>query len=258
MFVALIPCCRDQVGRRGQNVDIRPILVASAKQSDGAATGLQAFLKSYKDILISLYDWSAAMSVILFLLAATALLGSPGPGIAALIVAGRTLGLAGGLRLYAGMQVGLALAAALSAAGLASVLTAVPALHTALTVISVAYLAWLAWSVATAPVGDGAIGGDSSARLTFMGGLVLGAANPKAYLAFVSLFGSFAVVEAGSRADAAVKWALCVLVMVVVDLAWLALGVVLGKIQLGAKGQRAMNLAMGGSILAAAGLSLVG
>jgi threonine/homoserine/homoserine lactone efflux protein len=162
------------------------------------------------------------------------------------------------VRLYAGMQVGLALAAGLSAAGLASLLAALPGLHLVLTVVSVAYLAWLAWRVASAPVGDGAIGEGSSARLTFAGGFVLGAANPKAYLAFVSLFGSFALAQAGTRTDALIKWALCVLVMVVVDLAWLALGVVLGRIRLGAKGERAMNLAMGGAILAAAGLALVG
>lgn len=197
------------------------------------------------------------MGAMLFVLAATALLGSPGPGIAALIVAGRTLGLAGGLRLYVGMQLGLALAAGLSAAGLVSLLAAVPALHMVLTAVSTVYLAWLAWSVATAPVGDGAIGAESSARLTFMGGFVLGAANPKAYLAFVSLFGSFAVAQAGTRADAMIKWGLCVLVMIVVDLAWLALGVLLGRIQLGAKGERAMNIAMGGVILAAAGLALI-
>lgn len=197
------------------------------------------------------------VGALLFILAATALLGSPGPGIAALIVAGRTLGMAGGLRLYAGMQVGLALAAALSAAGLASLLAAVPGMHLALTVVSTAYLAWLAWKVASAPVGDGAIGEGSSARLTFAGGFVLGAANPKAYLAFVSLFGSFAVASE-PRADALIKWGLCVLVMVVVDIAWLALGVLLGRIRLGARGERAMNLAMGGAILAAAGLALVG
>ena len=118
------------------------------------------------------------MGAVLFVLAATALLGSPGPGIAALIVAGRTLGFAGGLRLYAGMQVGLALAAALSAAGLASLLGAAPMLRLALTIVSAAYLGWLAWSVATAPVGDGTIGEKSSASLTFAGGFVLGAANP--------------------------------------------------------------------------------
>jgi threonine/homoserine/homoserine lactone efflux protein len=203
------------------------------------------------------------MNAVLFLLAATALLGSPGQGIAALIVAGRTLGLIGGLRLYAGMQLGLALAAGLSAMGLASLVGAVPGLRLALTIVSVAYLVWLAWSVATAPVGGGEIGGGaidegSSARLTFAGGFVLGAANPKAYLAFVSLFGSFAVAEAGTRTDAIIKWLLCVLVMVVVDLAWLALGVLLGRVRLGVRGERTMNLAMGGAILAAAGLSLVG
>jgi len=195
------------------------------------------------------------MEAVLFVLAATALLGSPGPGIAALIVAGRTLGLAGGFRLYAGMQVGLALAAGLSAVGLASLLAAAPMLRLILTIVSVAYLAWLAWSVATAPP-EGEVGGGTSASLTFMGGFVLGVANPKAYLAFVSLFGAFVV--ASPRWDAALKWALCVLVMVVVDIAWLALGVLLGRVKLGAKGQRAMNLAMGGAILAAAGLALVG
>lgn len=195
------------------------------------------------------------MEAVLFVLAAMALLGSPGPGIAALIVAGRTLGLAGGLRLYAGMQVGLALAAGLSAAGLASLLAAAPMLRLALTVVSVAYLVWLAWSVATAPL-EGEVGGGTSASLTFMGGFVLGAANPKAYLAFVSLFGSFVV--AGPRWDAGVKWALCVAVMVVVDIAWLALGVVLGRVKLSPRGQRAMNWAMGGAILAAAGMAVVG
>ena len=203
------------------------------------------------------------MAAVLFVLAATALLGSPGQGIAALIVAGRTLGLLGGLRLYAGMQLGLALAAGLSAMGLASLVGAVPGLRLALTIVSVAYLVWLAWSVATAPVdgeeiGGGAIGEGGSARLTFTGGFVLGVANPKAYLAFVSLFGAFAVAGAGTRADAIVKWLLCVLVMVVVDLAWLALGVLLGRVRLGARGERTMNLAMGAAILAAAGLSLVG
>ena len=184
------------------------------------------------------------VSVVLFVLAATALLGSPGPGIAALLVAGRSLGLAQGLRLYVGLQAGLALAAGLSAAGLASLLAAV------------IYLVWLAWRVSSAPVGEGTIGGESGARLTFAGGFLLGAANPKAYLAFVSLYGAFTVTSAGARTDAFAKWGLCVLVMVVVDLAWLALGVLLGRVRLGARGERAMNLAMGAAILLAAGLSL--
>ena len=46
-----------------------------------------------------------------FLLSAVALLGSPGPGIAALVAVGRADGLQGGLRFYGGMQIGLAAAA---------------------------------------------------------------------------------------------------------------------------------------------------
>ena len=198
------------------------------------------------------------MNAFLFVLAALALLGSPGPGIAALLVAGRTLGFCGGLRLYAGMQVGLALAAGLSAMGLASLLGISPALRLALTTLSVGYLLWLAWSVAAAPIEDGTLGVDSGTRLTALGGFVVGVANPKAYLAFASLFGAFAVVKGGAAADASVKWLLCVAVMVGVDPAWLALGAALGRIRLGRGGRRAMNLAMGGAILAAAGLSLAG
>lgn len=85
---------------------------------------------------------------------------------------------------------------------------------------------------------------------------LLGVANPKAYLAFASLMGAFAIAApAGGLADGAVKWALCVLVMVVVDFAWLGLGMSFGRIALSAPAERAFNLAMGAAILAACGLS---
>lgn len=53
-----------------------------------------------------------------FLVAAIALLGSPGPAIAALLAVGRAEGWAGGLRFFAGLQIGLASAAAISVVGL--------------------------------------------------------------------------------------------------------------------------------------------
>lgn len=192
----------------------------------------------------------------LFMMAAVALLGSPGPGIAALVVAGRTLGVSGGMRLFCGMQLGLALAAGLCVAGLASLLLAIPAARLVLTVASTAYLVWLAWQIASAPVGDGTIGAQSGARFTVGGGFLLGFANPKAFLAFLSLFASFAVVGNDPPTDGLVKWALCVGVMVVVDFAWLALGAGLGRIRLGPRGERTMNWTMGGAVLLAALLTL--
>jgi len=180
-----------------------------------------------------------------FVVASGALLGSPGPGIAALIVAGRTLGSTGALPFFLAMQAGLALAAALSATGLAAVIGAVPGLRFALTLASAGYLLWLAWSIATSPL-SGSISVDERGRgLTLAGGFTLGAANPKAYLAFASLFGLFAIVNpAYGWRDSLLKGILCITVTAVVDFAWVLVGVALGRIQLTASAERAMNLAM--------------
>ncbi len=121
-------------------------------------------------------NWTA---IGLFLLAAVALLGSPGPGIAALLAVTRGGGLRAGLRYYAGLQVGLALAAAVSAAGLFSLLAAFPVLLKAASIAAVLYLVFLAWKIGTAPV---ASTGQSQPRASPFGGFMLGTTNPKAYL----------------------------------------------------------------------------
>jgi threonine/homoserine/homoserine lactone efflux protein len=92
---------------------------------------------------------------------------------------------------------------------------------------------------------------------TAIGGFLLGISNPKAYLAFVSLMGSYVLVTSATTADAAVKWGLCVLVIIVVDLVWLWIGHKIGRISLIPRHERAMNLVMGGLILGAAILSLI-
>jgi threonine/homoserine/homoserine lactone efflux protein len=195
---------------------------------------------------------------IAFVLASAALLGSPGPGIAALIVAGRTLGSMGALPFFLTMQAGLALAAALSAMGLATVLNVIPGLRFALTLASAAYLLWLAWSVATSPLRESSSGDERGRGLTLAGGFTLGAANPKAYLAFASLFGSFAIVDpAYGWRDSALKAVLCITVAAVVDFAWVLFGVVLRRLRLSATAERAMNVSLGGAILLAFGMTLI-
>lgn len=198
------------------------------------------------------------LQIALFTLAATSLLGSPGPGIAALLAVGRERGFAAGLRFFGGLQIGLALACGISAAGLASVVLAVPAAKTALTWVAVAYLVWLAYQIAASPVGQTSDKpkGKLSA-FTATGGFLLGASNPKAYLAFVSLMGSYVLVASATTADAILKWALCVAVIFVVDVVWLWIGHRIGRISLSPGRERAMNLTMGGLILGAAVLSLI-
>src|SRR5688500_16026355 len=146
-----------------------------------------------------------------FVVASAALLGSPGPGIAALIVAGRTLGSIGALPFFLTMQAGLALAALLSVTGLAAVIGAVPSLRFALTIASSGYLLWLAWSMATTSPSGSIPAAERGRSLSLAGGFTLGAANPKAYLAFASLFGSFVIIEpAHGWLDSCVKVVVCI------------------------------------------------
>ncbi len=193
----------------------------------------------------------------LFAVAATVLLGSPGPGIAALISVGRRKGLVGGLGFYGGLQVGLAAAAAISAAGLFSAVQALPFAQRGLAIVATVYLLFLAWKIATAPVGEASETGSSGFAETALGGALLGVTNPKAYIAFASLMAAYPIAHGSPPLDLGIKWSICVAVMVVVDLAWLALGVAVGKTRLSPGAERAMNWTMGGLIVATALLAFL-
>lgn len=191
----------------------------------------------------------------LFLVSAVALLGSPGPGIAALIFVGKAEGFFAGLRFYAGLEVGLAAAAAVSAAGLFSLLSLFPAAMRAMSVIAVMYLLYLAYAIATAPVGKPM----ERRRVASSpwAGMLLGATNPKAYLAFASLMASARLIQGDATLDSLLKWALCVAVMLVVDLAWVLVGVSLRRATLPPKAERGLNVVLAAMIVEAAILAAV-
>jgi threonine/homoserine/homoserine lactone efflux protein len=195
------------------------------------------------------------LSVGLFTLAALALLGSPGPAIAALLAIGRSHGVAVGLRFYLGLQIGLAIAAGATAAGLLSLIETIPFAMAAMTLAAAAYLVWLAWKISSAPVGDD-LAASRGTSPTIGGGILLGLTNPKAYIAFASLFAAYRLSPDGAF-DMKVKWALCIIVMIVVDIIWLWLGAVLGRVRLNAVNERRLNACFGLIILATAVLSLV-
>lgn len=188
-------------------------------------------------------------NLMLFSVASIILLGSPGPAIAALLAVGRSSGFAVGLKFYGGLQVGLALAAAISASGLFALLQTLPASMTIMMTIAFGYLLYLSFKIATSPVGTGSKDTSGNHRATATGGLVLGVTNPKAYVAFVSLMASYMIVPENSNVDVTVKWLVCVIVMVTVDLVWLRLGDILRKAKLDPAAERALNIAMGATIL---------
>jgi len=191
----------------------------------------------------------------LFCIAAIVLLGSPGPAIAALIAVGRKNGFAGGLPFYGGLQAGLACAAAISAAGLYSLLQAVPGATTIMVIVATSYLVFLSYKIATSPVGQKITTNPSGFAGTAYGGFLLGITNPKAYVAFVSIMASYLIIPSNSTADAGIKWIVCVIVMIVVDIIWLWLGDFIRRASLSMKAEKAMNIAMGATIFATAFLA---
>jgi len=191
----------------------------------------------------------------LFVAAATALLGSPGPGIAALLAVGKAQGWRGGLRYYAGLQVGLAIAVGICGAGLVSLLAAYPAAMRLMMIVATIYLVYLAWAIATSPVGKEA--GNNRAAHSPLAGLLLGITNPKAYLAISSLLATPLQLTEGAGANIALKIALCIGVIVIVDIVWLWIGVVIGRTNLPTVAERGMNVAMGATILLATGYSVI-
>jgi threonine/homoserine/homoserine lactone efflux protein len=190
----------------------------------------------------------------LFMASAVALLGSPGPGIAALLAVGRVEGW-GSLRFYTGLQLGLAIAFGATAVGLLSVLEAAPFAVRAMTLLAAGYLTYVAYRIATGPVGSTLQ--RAQARSSLMSGFVLGIANPKAYVACASLLASQTLVEHDRQVDVLLKWFLCVMVAVVVDLAWLFVGVTLQRAALRPLTERILNLTLAATILLAAIFTLL-
>ena len=192
----------------------------------------------------------------IFLTAAVGLLGSPGPAIAALIAVGRARGLVGGLPYFLGLQLGLATAAGITAAGLFSLLAAFPSALRVMTIAATVYLIYLAYKIASSPVGEAAQA-SNGAHSSPAAGFLLGVTNPKAYLAFASLLASYTLIKASAQQDAFAKWLLLVAVMIVVDIVWLYVGAFLRGLILSPNRERVLNVTLGLTVLIAAGLAFV-
>jgi threonine/homoserine/homoserine lactone efflux protein len=183
------------------------------------------------------------LSLGLFVVSATALLGSLGPGVAFLLAIGRAAGVVKSLAYFCGLQVGLAGAAGLCATGVFSLLDLIPGALQGMSILAAIYLLYLAYQTVRAPVGAAVIEGMYGS--SFSAGLLFGLSNPKAFVAFVSLFASQKIWIGDPRADSTMKWLLIVSIMIVVDLIWLLIGASLRRTAMTVGMERALNLSLG-------------
>jgi threonine/homoserine/homoserine lactone efflux protein len=151
--------------------------------------------------------------MVALVLTALAIMGSPGPATVSLTAAGSAYGVRRSLPYLAGIVVGTWLVLALVATGVTTLLLALPGLHPVLLGASAAYILWLAWHLARAPAARDGDAPVPSAR----GGLLLGVANPKAWVAIAAVF-------AGSSLAPLEKTPVLAAIVVAVNATWLAAG----------------------------------
>lgn len=178
---------------------------------------------------------------------------TPGPGVLSTAGVGSGFGFRAGLGYVGGLFLGSNLVALAVVSGLAAVLFAVPAVHSAFFVASVSYLVYLAAKIAF-----------SGSRIAFIearrppgfgNGLMLQAINPKAYAVNTALFSGFAFWPGSPVAETLVKFLILNAIWIPVHLGWLAAGVTLRHLDLPPRTQRAINVAMAVSMLAVVALA---
>ncbi|MEI8144772.1 MAG: LysE family translocator [Alphaproteobacteria bacterium] len=124
---------------------------------------------------------------------------TPGPNMATLAALTLAHGRRAGLFVVAGIGTGLLIIGLIAGAGLATLITEVPALFQVLRWGGAAYLLWLAYDTWRGAVEDDAMGGVVPAPLDlFTRGLITNLLNPKAAVFYVAILPGFIVPERGT------------------------------------------------------------
>ena len=140
------------------------------------------------------------------------------------------------------------------ATGITVALLAVPAIGSVLIWISAAYILWLAYHIATAPpLPEPAT---TSGAFSLAGGALLGAANPKAWLAIAAVFAS-AHVAAAATADATAKVAVLIVMIIVICTTWLVAGTAIAPLLRERRRARLVNAALAVGLVAATTLAVL-
>jgi threonine/homoserine/homoserine lactone efflux protein len=185
-------------------------------------------------------------------LAGVALAGSPGPNTLSLAAAGAAFGARRSAGYMLGLAAGMLGVMLVVASGVVAMLLALPGAAPIATGAALLYFLWLAWRIATAPVlGEG--GADRLAP-TARDGVFLSLVNPKGYAAMLALFSGRVVLPGRLVADAGLKIAVIMAIILVVNVAWLNLGAGFARLVRSPRAGRLVNLGFAASLLASAAL----
>ena len=165
-------------------------------------------------------------SLLIFAGALLVAAGSPGPSIAALVARVISKGFRDVLPFLLAMWIGEAIWLTLAVFGLAVVAQTFHLAFLVLKWVGVAYLVWLAWKMWTAPVTTegGQLPRAESPLKLFMAGMAVTLGNPKIMVFYMALLPTIVDLSMVSLLGWAELTATMVIVLVVIDLAWVFAG----------------------------------
>lgn len=194
------------------------------------------------------------------LVAAFPLMGSPGPATLSLASLGAAFGFRTCLRYLLGIIAGTTAVLLIVATGVTAILSAQPVLLVGMQLVAGAYIVYLAWKIATAPIGPTAEETEGESVLlvaSFLPGLGLAIANPKAFAAIGAVYAGHSILPAQAGIDAALKVAALTGVIVVVNTAWLAFGSTFSRFLTNPVIGRTINVTFALLLLASVGMALL-
>ncbi|HEX6349482.1 MAG TPA: LysE family transporter [Candidatus Dormibacteraeota bacterium] len=188
------------------------------------------------------------------LLISLAVMGSPGPATMSLVAAGSVYGVRRSLPYLIGVIAGTTMVLVAVALGFTAALLAVPRIGPLLIWISAAYILWLAYQIATAPPLSEQT--HAPPALSPLGGLLLGIANPKAWVAIAAVLASSRLAEAATT-DAAAKIALLTAMIIAICASWLLAGRSLAPLLREPRRARFVNVGLAATLVVATALAVL-
>jgi threonine/homoserine/homoserine lactone efflux protein len=202
------------------------------------------------EILSQSQPWQQLLALVL---AASVVMGSPGPATISVTAIGAAFGMRNSLRYASGIILGTVAVLLVVATGVTAVLISIPGVAPVLAVASAAYILYLAYKIATAPP---LAARDSGAVLpTFLGGFLLAVANPKAYVAIAAVLAGSATAAGADALGVPARLAVLILMIVAIHVVWLLAGAAFAQYLRQPLASRIINLVFAATLVVTTALA---
>ena len=194
------------------------------------------------EVLSEAQRWQQVLALVI---AASVVMGSPGPATISVTAVGAAFGLRPSLSYTLGIVLGTIAVLVVVAAGIVGALASMPVLAPVLTIASAAYILYLAFKIATAP--PLAERGGAATRPTFVGGFVLAVANPKAYVAIGAVLAG--VSSQADRLGLPARLLVLAAMIVAIHVLWLLAGTAFSRLLRDPLASRIINLVFAATLV---------